>query len=202
MKLYYGPASCSLAPHIVAREAGIPLELERVDMKAKTTASGKDFTAINPKGYVPTLELDDGQILTEGPVISQYIADKNPGSGVVPANGTLERYRLQEMMGYINSELHKSYGPLFSKDTLPEVRKEKMEYIQKRYKLIEQQLEGKSYLFGDTFTAADAYLFVVTNWSNYVNLDLSAYPNLLAFQKRVAARPAVQEAMKAEGLIK
>lgn len=202
MKLYYAPSACSLAPHIVAHEAGIPLELERVDVRNKTLVSGGDFYAINPKGYVPALQLDDGQLLTEGPAISQYIADKNPGSGLAPAHGTLERYRLQEMMGYINSELHKSYSPLFNKDTLPEVRKEKEEYLRKRYSLIEKHLEGKSYLFGDTFTAADAYLFVVTNWAKFVNLDLSAFSNLAAFQKRVAARPGVQAAMKAEGLLK
>jgi glutathione S-transferase len=202
MKLYYAPGACSLAPHIVAREAGIDLQLEKVDTKTKAMASGGDFLSVNPKGYVPALQMDDGEILTEGPVIAQYLADRKPESKLAPAAGTLERYRLQETMGFINSEIHKSYSPLFGQATLPEVRKEKMETLAKRYALIEKRLEGKQFLFGDTFTAADAYLFTVTNWAGFVKLDLSAFPNLRAFQQRVAARPAVQAAMKAEGLTK
>lgn len=203
MKLYFSPAACSLAPHIVANELGIPLEVEKVDGKAKKTASGEDFWAINPKGYVPALVLDDGQILTEGPVISQYLADQKPGSGLAPANGSMERYRLQELLGYINSEIHKSYSPLFRDDTPEETRNERKEYLKKRYATIEAHLAaGKPYLTGDTFTVADAYLFTVTNWAKFVKLDLSAFPQLLAFQERVAARPAVLAAMKAEGLIK
>jgi glutathione S-transferase len=202
MKLYYAPGACSLSPHIVARESGIALELEKVDTQTKTIAKEGDYYAINPKGYVPALQLDDGQVLTEGPAIVQYLADKKPDSGLVPACGTLERYRVQEMLGYINSEIHKTYSPLFNDKTLPEVRKEKEEYLRKRYGIVEKQLAGRQYLFGDNFTAADAYLFTVTNWAHHVKLDLSAFPNLLSFQKRVAARPAVQAAMKAEGLIK
>ena len=202
MKLYYSPGACSLAPHSVARELGHELQLERVDTKTKQTASGRDFTAINPKGYVPALELDNGEILTEGPVISQYLADAKP-NGLAPANGTLERYRLQELLGYINSEIHKSYSPLFNPKTSDEVREDRKAYIARRYELIEQRLaDGRAFLFGDTFTVADAYLFTVTNWAGHVKLDLSAFPNLTAFQKRVAARPAVQAAMKAEGLLK
>jgi glutathione S-transferase len=202
MKLYYSPGACSLAPHIVAVETATPIELVKVDNATKKTADGRDFLEINPKGYVPALALDEGGVLTEGPVISQYIADRKPESGLVPAAGTLERYRLQEMMGYINSEVHKTYSPLFDKSIDPRLREDRVAYLKKRYAVIERSLEGREYLLGDRFTAADAYLFVVTNWAAYVKVDLSAFPNLQAFQKRVAARPAVQAAMKAEGLIK
>ena len=157
---------------------------------------------INPKGYVPALQLDNGEVLTEGPAIVQYLADQKPASGLAPAAGTFERYRLQEMLGYINSEIHKTYSPLFNPKTGQEVRNERVDYLRKRYDLIEKRLTGRDYLVGDRFTAADAYLFTVTNWANFVKVDLSAFPNLMAFQKRVAARPAVQAAMKAEGLIK
>jgi glutathione S-transferase len=202
MKLYYAPGACSLSPHIVASELGLDLELEKIDLKAHVAAHGADFFAINPKGYVPALQMENGEVLTEGPAIVQYLADRKPESGLAPANGTVERYRLQEMLGYINSELHKTYSTLFNAKTTPEVREEKAEYLAKRYGLIEKQLSGRDYLFGNRFTVADAYLFTVTNWAHHVKVDLSAFPNLTAFQKRVAARPAVQAAMKAEGLIK
>lgn len=202
MKLYFAPGACSLSPHIVAQEAGIPVTLVKVDLATKKLADGGDYQAINPKGYVPALQLDGGELLTEGPAIVQYLGDQKPASGLVPAAGTIERYRLQEMLGFINSELHKTYSPLFRPTTTPEVRKEREEYLRKRYKLVEQQLAKGPYLFGEQFTAADAYLFTVTNWSNFVKLDLSEFPNLLAFQARVAARPAVQAALVAEGLQK
>ena len=202
MKLYYSPGACSLSPHIVAREAGIPLELVKVSTKTHSIKAENDYYEVNPKGYVPAIEIKPGEVLTEGPAIVQYLADQKPASGLAPANGTLERYRLQEMLGYINSEIHKSYSPLFSDKTPPEVRAEKIEYLGKRYGLIDKQLQGHDYLFGSTFTVADAYLFTVTNWAHHVKLDLSGFPNLTAFQKRVAARPAVQAAMKEEGLIK
>lgn len=202
MKLYYSPGACSLAPHIVAVEAGIPLQLEKVDTKAKRTEAGADFWQINPKGYVPALELDSGEIMTEGPVISQYLADQKPASGLAPANGTLPRYRLQEILGYINSELHKSYSPLFKPDISDAVRNERKEYLQRRYQFVEDVLAKQSFLLGDAFTVADAYLFTVTNWARHVALDLSGFPALLAFQQRVAERPAVHAAMKAEGLVK
>jgi glutathione S-transferase len=201
MKLYYSPGACSLAPHIVAHEVGIPLELVRVDTKSHQTAGGEDFYAINPKGYVPALKLDDGSILTEGPVVAQFLADRKPDAKVMPAPGSLERYRIQEMMGYINSEIHKTYSPLFGKIS-PEAREERVAYLLKRYTLVEKHLEGREWLVGDSFSPADAYLFTVTNWAGYLKIDLSAFPNLLAFQKRVGARPAVQAAMKAEGLLK
>lgn len=202
MKLYYAPGACSLAPHIVAHELGIPLELEKVDTRTKQTASGRDFTTINPKGYVPAIELDSGELLTEGPVISQYLADLRPEAGLAPANGTLARYRLQEILGYINSEIHKSYSPLFNPAASAELREDRAQYLQKRYALLESILAASPYLTGDHFTIADAYLFTVTNWARIVKVDLSSFPNLLAFQKRVAERPAVQAAMRAEGLVK
>ncbi len=198
MKLYYSPGACSLASHIVAREAGIDLELEKVDMGTKKTASGEDFLALNPKGYVPALVLDDGELLTEGTAIMQYLADLQPASGLAPPNGTLPRYRLQAMLGYINSEIHKNYSPLFNRKTSPEVREERVECLRKRYALVESILGNGECLFGDQFTAADAYLFTVTQWARLVKVDLSEFPNLLAFQQRVAARPAVQAAMQAE----
>src|ERR1700733_633847 len=202
MKLYFAPGACSLSPHIVAQEAGIPLTLVKVDLQSKKLADGGDFTAINPKGYVPALQLDNGELLTEGPAIVQYLADQKPAAHLVPAAGSFERSRVQETLGFINSELHKTYSPLFRPTTSAEVRKEREDYLRKRYALVEKQLAKGPYLFGEQFTVADAYLFTVTNWSNFVKLDLSEFPNLLAFQARVAARPAVQAAMKAEGLIK
>jgi glutathione S-transferase len=202
MKLYYAPGACSLSPNIVAQEAGEPLELEKVDTKAKKTASGKDFMAINPKGYVPALELEDGQVLTEGPAIVQYLADRHPEAGLIPPAGTLERYRVQEVLGYINSEIHKTYSPLFGPSVSPELRTEKHEYLKKRYAVLDKQLAGRDYLFGDRFGVGDAYLFTVTNWAKHVKLDLSEFRNLTAFQERVAGRPAVQAALKAEGLLK
>jgi glutathione S-transferase len=200
MKLYYSPGACSLSPHIVALEAGLAVPLEKVDGKAKRTESGEDFWQINPKGYVPALALDNGELLTEGPAIVQYLADLKPESGLAPAHGTLARYRLQEMLGYINSELHKTYSPLFKPDTPAEVRQERKNYLRKRYALLEAVLAKQDWLLGDHFTAADAYLFTVTNWAKHVELDLSEFKALTAFQQRVAKRPAVQQAMQGEGL--
>ena len=202
MKLYFSPGACSLSPHIVAKEAGIALDLAKVNTKDHSLVAENDYYAVNPKGYVPALEIAPGEVLTEGPAIVQYLADLKPAAGLAPPNGTLERARVQEMLGYINSEIHKSYSPLFSDKTTPEARAEKLEYLARRYALIDKQLAGRDYLFGKSFSVADAYLFTVTNWARHVKLDLAAFPNLLAFQKRVAARPAVQAAMKEEGLIK
>lgn len=202
MKLYYAAGACSLSPHIVALEAGIPVELEKVDNKTKRTASDQDYWQINPKGYVPALALDNGELLTEGPAIVQYLADLKPESALAPANGTSARYRLQEMLGYINSELHKSYSPLFKPETPDTVREERKEYLRKRYRLLEQRLAQHPWLIGDHFTVADAYLFTVTNWAKHVALDLAEFPALLDFQQRVDARPTVQAALEAEGLTK
>jgi glutathione S-transferase len=201
MKLYFAPGACSMAPHIVAQELGISLMLEKTDTGTKKTASGTDFYTINPKGYVPALQLDSGEVLTEGPVISQYIADTKPGNTLVPAAGTLARYRVQEMLGYINSELHKTFGALFNPAITSEAKAERIAYAKKRYGLIEQQLAKGPYLFGEDFTAADAYLFTVTGWTRMLKVDMAEFPNLMAFQRRVGSRPAVQAAMKAEGLI-
>lgn len=198
MKLFYAPGACSLSPDIVAREAGIDLPLQKVDLKTKTIASEGDYFAINPKGSVPALQLDDGQVLTEGPTIVQYLADLKPAKGLAPPAGTMARYRLQEWLGYINSELHKTYSPLFRPDTPAETRAERLAYLAKRYTIVEKQLGAHPYLLGDSFTAADAYLFTVTNWAGRVKLDLSPFPNVRAFQERVAARPAVKAAMQAE----
>jgi glutathione S-transferase len=202
MKLFYATGACSLSPHIVAEEAGIDLQLQKVDVKTKTISTAGDFFAVNPKGYVPALQLDDGEVLTEGPTIVQYLADLKPEKGLAPPAGTLARYRLQEWLGYINSELHKSYSPLFRPDIPPETRAERLAYLNKRYALVEKHLAERSYLLADHFTVADAYLFTVTNWAAVVKLDLAPFPNVRAFQERIAARPAVKAAMKAEGLIK
>lgn len=201
MKLYYSPGACSLAPHIAAQEAGIPLTLVKVSTKTKEIEGGGDFTAINPKGYVPALVLDDGTVLTEGPVIAQYIADLAPATGLAPAAGTLPRYRLLEMLGYINSELHKTFSGLFNPAILPQVREERIAYLHKRYALLDATLGRTPYLLGDAFTIADAYLFTVTNWAGMLKVDLSAFGNVQAFQQRVAQRPAVQAALVAEGLV-
>jgi glutathione S-transferase len=200
-KLYFSPGACSLSPHIVANEAGIPLELVKVDARSKTVAREGDFWDVNPKGYVPVLELDDGEVLTEGPAIVQFLADRAPAAALAPANGTFERVRLQEALNYLTSEIHKAYSPLFNPDVLPAVREERLAYLTRRYALIEEQLEGRKYLLGDRFTVADAYLFTLTRWARVVKLDLTGFPNVEAFQKRVGSRKAVLDAMRAEGLI-
>ena len=198
MKLYYTPGACSLAAHIVAREAGLPLSLEKVDLATGKTESGADFKAINPKGYVPALQLDDGSILTEGPAVLQYLADLKPGSGLAPPAASFERYRLQEHLTFINSEVHKGYAPLFNPAAPKEMRPFQLGALRRRYAFLEQSLQGRAFLTGQTFTVADAYLFVVTTWAEHVQLDLTPWPNVLAFQARVAARPAVKAAMAAE----
>ena len=202
MKLYYSPGACSLSPHIVAREAGFDVTLEKVDTKSHTFNGGSDYYKVNPKGYVPALEIKAGDILTEGPAIVQYIGDQMPQSGVVPPAGSAQRYRLQEMLGYINSEIHKSYSPLFNKATPEETANERREYLKKRYAYIEGVLATQQYLVDNKFTAADAYLYTVTRWAPFVKVDLAGFPNLKEFQARVEARPAVQQALKEEGLLK
>ena len=202
MKLYFAPGACSLSPHIVALELGIPLELVKVDTKSKQLAGGGDFLAINPKGYVPAIQLANNEVLTEGPAIVQYLADQKPEAGLVPPAGTFERVRLQEMLGYINSEIHKAYSPLFNPATPQETRDERLAYLKKRYALLDKRLAGQPYLLGDKFTVADAYLFTVTNWAGHVKLDLADFPAIQAFQARIAQRPAVQAALVAEGLKK
>jgi glutathione S-transferase len=202
MKLYYFTGACSLSPHIVSLEAGIPLTLVKVDAKAKKTADGGDYLAINSKGAVPALQLDDGRVLTEGPAIVQYLADLKPDSKLAPKAGSFERYQLMEILNYITSEIHKTFSPLFNPATSAEQREATIANLGKKFDWISNFLGQKPYLLGDTFTVADAYLFTVVNWSNFVKVDLSKWPVLVAYQARVAARPKVQEAMKAEGLIK
>jgi len=200
MKLYFSPGACSMSVHIVANEAGIPVTLEKVDLYTGKLSDGSEFNAVSPKSQVPALKLDNGELLTEGPTIVEYLADSKPGAKLIPAAGTMERYRVHEMLGFINSEIHKTYTPLFSPKTLPEVKQDSEASLRKKYVLLEKRLAQGPYLFGEQFTVADAYLFTVTNWANFVKLDLSDFPNLLAFQKRVAARPAVKATLVAEGL--
>ncbi|HET9763706.1 MAG TPA: glutathione transferase GstA [Casimicrobiaceae bacterium] len=202
MKLYYSPGACSLSPHIALREAGIDAELAKVDTKTHTLADGSDYYAINAKGYVPTLELDDGQRLTEGPAIVQYIADRNPAAGLAPPAGTLERYRLQEWLNFITSELHKQFSPLFATDTPADYRTITRQRIAKRLDWLAGELGDQDYLLGDCLTVADGYLFTILNWTEFVAIDLGNWPVLAAYQARIAARPKVREAMIAEGLVK
>lgn len=203
MKLYFSPGACSLSPHIVLRESGLPFELERVDLQTKKLkSSGADFLAVNPKGQVPVLQLDSGEILTEGPAIVQYLADQKPASGLAPANGTLARYHLQEWLNFITSELHKGFSPLFRPNTPADYLPIAKENLANKFTFLDKQLAGRKYLMGDGFTVADAYGFTIVGWSKYKEIDLGRWPNLNAYMDRVGSRPKVQEAMKAEGLIK
>ena len=202
MKLYYSPGACSLSPHIVLRESGLAFEPVLASTKTHKLQDGTDYYGINPKGYVPLLELDDGQRLSEGPAIVQYIADQVPAKKLVPAAGTMERYRAQEWLNFITSELHKGFGVMFN-PAMPEEAKAVMRTkVTGRLEWVDKQLEGRQYLMGDSFSVPDAYLFVVTNWAQHVGIDVSGFKNLSAFQARMAGRPAVQEALKAEGLLK
>jgi glutathione S-transferase len=201
MKLYYSPGACSLSPHIVAREAGIAIQLQKVNTKDKSMEGGGDFWQVNPRGYVPVLELDNGERLTEGPAIVQYLADQKPETGLAPKNGSIERYRLQEWLNFLTSELHKQFSPLFRPNTPEDYKPIAKENIGKRFDWLDKQLAGKDYLMGKTFTVADAYLFVLTNWTKPTQIDLAKWPNIQAFNKRVAARPKVKEAMQVEGLL-
>ena len=202
MKLYFSNGACSLAPHIALREAGLPFDLVRASTKTHQLDDGTDFYTINQKGSVPVLELDSGERLTEGPAIVQYIADQVPDKHLAPANGTLPRYRLQEWLNFITSELHKSYAPLFRPTTPEEYKVITKDGLLKKYDMVDGWLAGKSYTMGEQFSVADAYLFTVTSWAPHVGLDLSVYKNLAGFMDRMRARPAVLEALKAEGLIK
>jgi glutathione S-transferase len=202
MKLYYSPGACSLSPHIVLREAELEFNLIKVDTKSKKTASGADFLAINPKGYVPVLELDNGDRLTEGPAIVQYLADRAPQKQLAPENGSFERYRLQEWLNFITSELHKGFGALFVPTTPEDYKPIVREKLLARLGYVDQALGSKAYLLGDTFTVADAYLFTVTNWTGFVALDVKHLSKLGQFMGRVRERPAVKAALAAEGLNK
>jgi len=202
MKLYFSPGACSLSPHIALREAGLTVELAKVDLRARKLEDGSDYTLINPKGYVPALGLDEGGVLTEGPAIVQYIADRNPASGLAPAAGTLARYRLQEWLNFIATELHKGFSPLFTPGMPEEAKAMAKARLDGRLQWVNGELTGKSYLMGDTFSVADGYLFTVAGWTRHVGIDISGLTNLVAYMTRVGARPAVQEALRAEGLMK
>jgi len=200
MKLYYSPGACSLSPHIVLLEAGLPFSLEKTDLKSKKTLSGMDYLKINAKGAVPALQLDDGNVLTEGAAIVQYLADRRPDSGLAPPAGTLERYRLMEMLSFIGSELHKSFSPLFHQDTPAEARKIALDNLGKRFDWLSGELRDKPFAMGATFTVADAYLFTVLRWSRLVGIDLGNWPVLAGYLARIGERPKVRQAMQAEGL--
>lgn len=202
MKLYYSPGACSLSPHIVLCELGLPHETERVDLKSHTTADGADYYGINPKGYVPALRLDDGQLLTEGPAIVQYLADRKPEAGLLPPAGTVDRARVQEWLTFIGTELHKSFSPLFRADASADWKAAARANIERRLGFVNDALAGRDYLTGARFCVADAYLFTILNWTRPMKIDLAPWPNIAAYHARVAARPAVQQAMGAEGLLK
>jgi glutathione S-transferase len=204
MKLYYAPGACSLSPHIVLRELGLDHQLERVDLRTQPhrTASGEDFSQISAKGYVPALRLADGELLTEGPAIVQYLADQKPEAGLLAPAGSLARARAQEWLNYIASELHKNFGALFRPDGPDEVKQAARAALAQRLRFTAEALQDRDYLVGERFGVADAYLFVVLGWCQYLAVDLAPYPTLQAFQQRIAERPAVQAALKAEGLLK
>ncbi|MEO8154936.1 MAG: glutathione transferase GstA [Rhizobacter sp.] len=202
MKLYYSPGACSMSAHIALREAGLAFEPVLASTKTHKLQDGTDYYTINPKGYVPLLELDNGERLSEGPAIVQYIADQAPAKNLAPPNGTMARYRLQEWLTFIGTEIHKAFSPLFNPASTDEVKAAAKTRVTGRLGYVDQQLAGKHYLLGDQFSVADGYLFTVTNWAKPMGIDLSGLPNVSAFMARVAARPAVQEAMKAEGLLK
>jgi glutathione S-transferase len=201
MKLYYAPGACSLSPHIVARELGLPIELKKVNTKDKTMEGGGDYWKVNARGYVPALELDNGQILTEGPAIVQYLADLKPEAGLAPKAGSFERYRLQEWLNFLTSEVHKQFSPLFKPNTPEDYKPVAKQNIATRFDWLDKQLAGKDYLTGKQFTVADAYLFVLLGWTKPTQIDLARWANLAQFHRRVGARPKVREALQAEGLL-
>lgn len=202
MKLYYKPGACSLASHIALYETGTAFEIEAVDTDAGRTASGADFRAINPNGYVPALRLDDGAVLTEGAAVLQLIADRHPDAGLAPAPGSFGRTRLHEALNWLSAELHKAFGPLFRASSTEGEKSAARAAVAKKFDRVEAQFsDDRTWMVGDSFTVADAYLFAVANWANFTEIDLSRWPNLAALVARVAARPSAQMAMKAEGLI-
>ena len=201
MKLYFAPGACSMATHIALCETGSTFELEKVDLATRQTESGADYSKINPNGYVPALELDDGQVLTEAAVTLQYVADQYPKSDLVPEAGSMERYRLMETLNFISTEIHKSFGAMFNPNMTPDWKQHQLALIGRRCDVLSQKLDGKQYVIGDRFSVADAYLFTVLNWSGFVDVDLSKWPILTDYVARIADRPAVKDAMKAEGLM-
>lgn len=202
MKLYYAPGACSMAAHIVLNETGLPYEAVKVDLMTKTYTGGESFMAVNGKGMVPTLELDDGRRLTEVPAIVQYLADQNPQMRLAPPNGTFERYQQQEWLNFVASELHKQFAPLFNPTLPAEWRQMAIDKLSNRFDWLNKQLAGKSYLAGEQFTVADAYMFAILNWTRLLKFDLGPWPVLQEYIARVAARPSVTQTMKSEGLLK
>lgn len=200
MKLYYSPGACSLAPHIVANEADLAIELVKVDIGTKKTEHGTDFLSINPHGYVPTLEIDGKDTLTEAQLVVQYLADQKPESGLMPKAGELARYRVQQWLAFISSEIHKTFSAFFKPDTTDQAKDAAREHLKKRLTHINEQFAGKTYLTGETFTAADAYLWTVLGWAKFAALDLAEFPNVQKFVETTAARPAVQKSLQTEGL--
>lgn len=198
MKLYFSPGVCSLASHIVVRELNLPVELVKVDLRTKQTAKGENFSAINKKGYVPALQFDDGSLLTEGVAILQYLADQKPESNLAPVNGSLARYKLQEWLTFINSEIHKSYSPLFNKDTPDQTKKACLEKLDLRHGFVAEHLANHNFLLGEQFTVADAYLFTTMTWAGFFNIDFAKWPVLKDYFERIAARDSVQAARAAE----
>ena len=202
MKLYYSPGACSLSPHIALQEAGLAFEPVLASTKSHKLQDGTDYYTINPLGYVPLLELDDGTLLREGPAILQYIADLVPLKNLAPANGTMPRYRLQEWLTFIGTEVHKGFGPLFNPAMPAEAKTIALDKLTSRLAWVDKELEGREFVMGEHFSVADGYLFTVTNWAAPMKVDLSVYPNIVAWRERIGARPGVHAAMKAEGLIK
>lgn len=201
MKLYIKPGSCSLASHIALHEVGATFDIDPVNFEVGQSESGIDYSTINPKGYVPALQLDTGEVLTEGASVLQYIADQNPNSGLAPSSGSIERARLQEYLNYTSSELHKAFSPLFAVGASDTDKENARKSVAKKLDYVNTLLKDKgTYLLGDKFSVADAYLFVVCNWANFVNIDLNTWPNIVLFSKRVSERSSVQAALKAEGL--
>jgi len=202
MKLYYSTGTCSLSPHIVLLEAGLPYTLEKIDFATKKTSTGIDYFTINSKGTVPALQLDDGRLLTEGPAIVQYLADQKPDAGLAPRVGTFERYQLMEILNYITSEVHKGFSPLFNPKISADWKASALANLEKKFEWLSGFLKDKTFLMGNAFTVADAYLFTVLSWTGHLKIDLARWPVLAAYQSRVAPRPAVQQALKEEGLLK
>lgn len=200
MKLFYSPGACSLSPHIVVREAGLDVELVKVDLRGKKLPDGGDYRAVAPKGQVPALQLDDGTVLTEGPAIVQYLADQQPDSGLVPAHGTLARYQEVEWLNYVSTEWHKAFSPLFNPKTPDEYRAIVKEQLAGKLDYLDKHLGARAYLLGDTFTAADAYLFTILRWAPVAKLDVAQWPAVQAYVERVKARPGVAAALETEGL--
>jgi len=198
MKLYLSPGACSLSPHIVAQEAGIPLELKKVDLRTKKVSDGSNYTEVNPKGSVPLLVLDDGSKLTEGPVIVQYLADQKPQSGLMPAPGSMDRYRVLEWLNFEGTELHKSFSPMFNPAATPEWKQFATAAIHRHFDFISNHLKDRQFLVGDRFTVADAYLFTILSWAPHVGIDLAKWPTLKSYADRIGARPKVQAALQAE----